>query len=50
MSQQLGVPVFKVFNGIFWQHVLENGTHAGMRGRSSTLSISSALTPLTAVR
>jgi 8-hydroxy-5-deazaflavin:NADPH oxidoreductase len=33
VSDQLGVPVFKVFNGIFWKHLLENGTPAGMPGR-----------------
>jgi len=25
VSEQLGVPVFKVFNGIFWKHLLEGG-------------------------
>src|ERR1700761_7275636 len=24
VSEQLGAPVFKVFNGIFWKHLLEN--------------------------
>jgi predicted dinucleotide-binding enzyme len=33
VSQQLGVPVFKVFNGIFWKHLLEKGTPAGSPGR-----------------
>jgi predicted dinucleotide-binding enzyme len=29
VSQQLGVPVFKVFNGIFWKHLLTEGKPAG---------------------
>ncbi|WP_375475412.1 NADPH-dependent F420 reductase [uncultured Jatrophihabitans sp.] len=33
VSQQLGVPVVKVFNGIFWKRLLENGAPAGTRGR-----------------
>jgi predicted dinucleotide-binding enzyme len=33
VSQQLGVPVFKVFNGIFWKHLLEKGTPTGSPGR-----------------
>lgn len=33
VSEQLGVPVFKVFNGIFWKHLLENGAPHGSAGR-----------------
>jgi predicted dinucleotide-binding enzyme len=36
VSQQLGVPahrLFKVFNGIWWKHLLENGRPAGADGR-----------------
>ena len=33
VSEQLGAPVFKVFNGIFWKHLLENGVPAGTEGR-----------------
>jgi 8-hydroxy-5-deazaflavin:NADPH oxidoreductase len=33
VSEQLGVPVFKVFNGIFWKHLLENGKPRGTVGR-----------------
>jgi predicted dinucleotide-binding enzyme len=33
VSEQLGAPVFKVFNGIFWKHLLENGAPAGTAGR-----------------
>jgi 8-hydroxy-5-deazaflavin:NADPH oxidoreductase len=33
VSKQLGVPVFKVFNGIFWQHLLEGGLPRGSAGR-----------------
>jgi 8-hydroxy-5-deazaflavin:NADPH oxidoreductase len=33
VSQQLGVPVFKVFNGIFWKHLLEKGVPAGAPDR-----------------
>ena len=32
-SELLGAPVFKVFNGIFWKHLLENGVPAGTEGR-----------------
>ena len=39
VSEQLGAPVFKVFNGIFWKRLLENGVprwhrRAGSRCRS----------------
>jgi 8-hydroxy-5-deazaflavin:NADPH oxidoreductase len=33
VSQQLGVSVFKVFNSIFWQHLLERGLPRGAAGR-----------------
>src|SRR6202789_1919153 len=33
VSQQLGAPVFKVFNGIFWKRLLENGVPRGTAGR-----------------
>jgi predicted dinucleotide-binding enzyme len=33
VSEQLGVPVFKVFNGIFWKHLLEGGLPRGGAGR-----------------
>jgi len=33
VSEQLGVPVFKVFNGIFWKHLLEGGLPPGSPGR-----------------
>ena len=33
VSQQLGVPVLKVFNGIFWKHLLDNGVPPGTPGR-----------------
>ena len=33
VSEQLGVPVFKVFNGIFWKHLLEDGRPHGAAGR-----------------
>jgi predicted dinucleotide-binding enzyme len=33
VSEQLGVPVFKVFNGIFWKHLLEGGLPPGSAGR-----------------
>jgi 8-hydroxy-5-deazaflavin:NADPH oxidoreductase len=33
VSRQVGAPVVKVFNGIFWQHLLENGAPAGAPGR-----------------
>jgi 8-hydroxy-5-deazaflavin:NADPH oxidoreductase len=29
VSQHLGAPVYKVFNGIFWKHLLEKGTPKG---------------------
>jgi 8-hydroxy-5-deazaflavin:NADPH oxidoreductase len=33
VSEQLGVPVFKVFNGIYWKHLLERGKPAGTPDR-----------------
>lgn len=33
VAEQLGAPVFKVFNGIFWKHLLERGVPAGAEGR-----------------
>jgi predicted dinucleotide-binding enzyme len=33
VAQQLGVPVFKVFNGIWWKRLLENGVPKGTAGR-----------------
>lgn len=33
VAELLGAPVFKVFNGIFWKHLLENGVPAGTEGR-----------------
>lgn len=29
VAQHLGVPVYKVFNGIFWKHLLSKGTPSG---------------------
>jgi predicted dinucleotide-binding enzyme len=33
VSEHLGVPVFKVFNGIFWKHLLERVVPSGTEGR-----------------
>ena len=33
VAEQLGAPVFKVFNGIFWKHLLEGGLPRGSTGR-----------------
>ena len=33
VSQQLGSPVIKAFNGIFWKHLGDRGTPAGSPGR-----------------
>jgi 8-hydroxy-5-deazaflavin:NADPH oxidoreductase len=33
VSEQLGAPVVKVFNGIFWKHLLEGGLPRGSAGR-----------------
>jgi predicted dinucleotide-binding enzyme len=33
VADQIGAPVIKVFNGIFWKHLLERGVPAGADGR-----------------
>lgn len=33
VAEQIGAPVLKVFNGIFWKHLLERGVPAGTDGR-----------------
>ena len=33
VAEQLDAPVFKVFNGIFWKRLLENGVPRGTAGR-----------------
>jgi len=33
VSEQIGAPVYKVFNGIFWKHLLEKGTPSGTPNR-----------------
>ena len=33
VSERLGAPVFKVFNGIYWQRLLEGGLPPGAAGR-----------------
>ena len=33
VGELLGAPVIKVFNGIFWKHLLKNGVPAGTEGR-----------------
>ncbi|AZG45050.1 NADPH-dependent F420 reductase [Gordonia insulae] len=33
VSDQLGAPVYKVFNGIYWKHLLNKGVPAGTEGR-----------------
>jgi predicted dinucleotide-binding enzyme len=33
VSDLLGVPVYKVFNGIYWKHLLERGVPEGTEGR-----------------
>ncbi|MBD0860408.1 NAD(P)-binding domain-containing protein [Gordonia sp. zg691] len=33
VSKLLGVPVYKVFNGIYWKHLLNKGVPAGTEGR-----------------
>ncbi|GAY11209.1 NADPH-dependent F420 reductase [Pseudonocardia sp. N23] len=33
VAEQIGSPVVKVFNGIFWKHLLERGVPAGAEGR-----------------
>lgn len=33
VAEQLGAPVVKIFNGIYWKHLLERGAPAGTEGR-----------------
>ncbi|GAA1458494.1 NADPH-dependent F420 reductase [Williamsia maris] len=33
VSEHIGAPVIKVFNGIYWKHLLEKGVDAGTDGR-----------------
>ncbi|WP_041939267.1 MULTISPECIES: NADPH-dependent F420 reductase [Frankia] len=33
VAEQIGAPVVKVFNGIFWKHLLERGRPKGAEGR-----------------
>jgi predicted dinucleotide-binding enzyme len=33
VAEQIGAPVYKVFNGIFWKHLLERGTAGGTPNR-----------------
>ncbi|MCR8898733.1 MULTISPECIES: NADPH-dependent F420 reductase [Gordonia] len=33
VSEQIGAPVYKVFNGIYWKHLLTKGRPAGAEGR-----------------
>jgi 8-hydroxy-5-deazaflavin:NADPH oxidoreductase len=33
VADQIGAPVFKVFNGIWWKHLLESGKPRGAAGR-----------------
>ncbi len=33
VAEHLGAPVIKIFNGIFWKHLLERGKPAGTDGR-----------------
>jgi 8-hydroxy-5-deazaflavin:NADPH oxidoreductase len=33
VSELLDVPVYKIFNGIYWKHLLEKGTEPGTAGR-----------------
>src|SRR3978361_1711512 len=33
VAEQIGAPVFKVFNGIWWKHLLEKGEPSGTPGR-----------------
>ncbi|GAC67022.1 hypothetical protein GS4_05_02350 [Gordonia soli NBRC 108243] len=33
VSDLLGVPVYKIFNGIYWKHLLEKGVPGGTDGR-----------------
>jgi 8-hydroxy-5-deazaflavin:NADPH oxidoreductase len=33
VAEQIGAPVYKVFNGIWWKHLLEKGTRTGTPNR-----------------
>ena len=33
VSEHIGAPVYKVFNGIYWKHLLKKGVPAGAEGR-----------------
>ena len=33
VAEQIGAPVYKVFNGIWWKHLLEKGTPSGTPNR-----------------
>jgi predicted dinucleotide-binding enzyme len=33
VAEQIGAPVYKVFNGIWWKHLLESGTPSGTPNR-----------------
>ncbi|MBX9920812.1 NADPH-dependent F420 reductase [Mycolicibacterium frederiksbergense] len=33
VAEQIGAPVYKVFNGIFWKHLLKKGTPSGASDR-----------------
>ena len=33
VAEQIGAPVYKVFNGIWWKHLLENGKPSGSANR-----------------
>jgi predicted dinucleotide-binding enzyme len=33
VAEQIGAPVYKVFNGIWWKHLLEKGTPGGTQNR-----------------
>ena len=33
VAEQIGAPVYKVFNGIWWKRLLQNGTPSGTPGR-----------------
>src|SRR6201999_4015339 len=33
VADQIGAPVYKVFNGIWWKHLLESGTPSGTPNR-----------------
>jgi 8-hydroxy-5-deazaflavin:NADPH oxidoreductase len=33
VAEQIGAPVYKIFNGIWWKHLLEKGVSSGTPGR-----------------